>query len=73
MAELVDAHDSKSCPFGGVGSIPTFGTCNKSISPEIQGFTFYGVTNRSHFIKEKGQGLTEEMKNAVDLCQRLDV
>ena len=26
MAELVDAHDSKSCSFGSVGSIPTFGT-----------------------------------------------
>ena len=27
VAELVDAHDSKSCSFGSVGSIPTFGTC----------------------------------------------
>ena len=26
VAELVDAHDSKSCSFGIVGSIPTFGT-----------------------------------------------
>ena len=26
VAELVDAHDSKSCSFGSVGSIPTFGT-----------------------------------------------
>ena len=26
VAELVDAHDSKSCPFGGGGSIPPFGT-----------------------------------------------
>ena len=26
MAELADAHDSKSCSFGNVGSIPTFGT-----------------------------------------------
>ncbi len=26
MAELVDAHDSKSCVFGHVGSIPTLGT-----------------------------------------------
>ncbi len=26
VAELVDAHDSKSCTFGCVGSIPTFGT-----------------------------------------------
>ncbi len=26
VAELADAHDSKSCSFGNVGSIPTFGT-----------------------------------------------
>ena len=26
VAELVDAHDSKSCFFGSVGSSPTFGT-----------------------------------------------
>ena len=26
VAELADAHDSKSCTFGYVGSIPTFGT-----------------------------------------------
>ena len=26
VAELADAHDSKSCSFGSVGSIPTFGT-----------------------------------------------
>ena len=26
VAELVDAHDSNSCAFGRVGSIPTFGT-----------------------------------------------
>ena len=25
VAELADAHDSKSCSFGNVGSIPTFG------------------------------------------------
>jgi hypothetical protein len=25
VAELADAHDSKSCSFGIVGSIPTFG------------------------------------------------
>lgn len=25
MAELADAHDSNSCSFGSVGSIPTFG------------------------------------------------
>jgi len=26
VAELADAHDSNSCAFGHVGSIPTFGT-----------------------------------------------
>lgn len=26
VAEQADAHDSKSCSFGSVGSIPTFGT-----------------------------------------------
>jgi hypothetical protein len=26
VAELADAHDSKSCPFGDEGSIPSFGT-----------------------------------------------
>ena len=26
VAELADAHDSKSCSLGNVGSIPTFGT-----------------------------------------------
>ena len=26
VAELADAHDSKSCSLGIVGSIPTFGT-----------------------------------------------
>jgi hypothetical protein len=28
VAEQADAHDSKSCSFGSVGSIPTFGTCH---------------------------------------------
>ena len=36
VAELVDAHDSKSCPFGGVGSIPTFGTLNPLYATDIQ-------------------------------------
>ena len=30
VAELADAHDSKSCTFGCVGSTPTFGTMEKS-------------------------------------------
>ena len=31
VAELADAHDSKSCSFGSVGSIPTFGTIFKDV------------------------------------------
>ena len=31
VAELVDAHDSKSCDFGHVGSIPTASTIGKSV------------------------------------------
>ena len=30
MAELVDAHDSKSCSFGSEGSTPSLGTMNHS-------------------------------------------
>jgi hypothetical protein len=33
VAELADAHDSKSCTFGYVGSIPTFGTEDYNIGP----------------------------------------
>ncbi len=32
MAELVDAHDSKSCAFGRAGSIPALGTKRDSAS-----------------------------------------
>ena len=43
VAELVDAHDSKSCIFGCVGSIPTFGTADnpkmKSLSRALGLFT----------------------------------
>lgn len=41
VAELADAHDSKSCSFGIVGSIPTFGTlsrvflCSFSLNPHF--------------------------------------
>jgi len=45
MAELVDAHDSKSCSFGSVGSIPTFGT-----KMPLSGAFFFEITciNFSH-------------------------
>ena len=33
VAEQADAHDSKSCSFGSVGSIPTFGIDRSIISP----------------------------------------
>ena len=33
VAELVDAHDSKSCSFGSEGSIPSFGTKKACIRP----------------------------------------
>lgn len=39
VAELVDAHDSKSCSFGSVGSIPTFGT-QASQQILLRGFLF---------------------------------
>jgi hypothetical protein len=32
VAELVDAHDSKSCTFGCEGSIPSFGTIMATLS-----------------------------------------
>ena len=38
MAELVDAHDSKSCAFGRAGSIPALGTKKAVISKRIDGF-----------------------------------
>lgn len=47
VAELVDAHDSKSCLARGVGSIPTFGTEIKT------GFCtqlfYFGSGNRKAF------------------------
>ena len=42
MAELVDAHDSKSCVFGRVGSIPTPGTRNASNTLMELGAFFFG-------------------------------
>ena len=35
VAEQADAHDSKSCSLGSVGSIPTFGTTDYSTSPPL--------------------------------------
>jgi hypothetical protein len=36
VAELVDAHDSKSCTFGCEGSIPSFGTDERSKQKSLQ-------------------------------------
>jgi hypothetical protein len=36
VAESVDAHDSKSCSFGSVGSSPTFGTTHQETIRLIQ-------------------------------------
>ena len=39
MAELVDAHDSKSCAFGRAGSIPALGTLKqKALSKKLKAF-----------------------------------
>jgi hypothetical protein len=52
VAELVDAHDSKSCIFGCVGSIPTFGTRKlkvESLKRKALGFCF--MANVSNYGK----------------------
>ena len=54
MAELVDAHDSKSCSFGSVGSIPTFGT-NK----EMEKTVIVGLVNRNQNQKKSQEYLDE--------------
>ena len=40
MAELVDAHDSKSCPARGEGSIPSFGTYIKYYTFLVEYFIY---------------------------------
>ena len=47
VAELVDAHDSKSCILGCVGSIPTFGTKLKAVS---NGSLFYLLSIESNTV-----------------------
>ena len=54
VAELVDAHDSKSCSFGSVGSIPTFGT-NK----EMEKTVIVGLVNRNQNQKKSQEYLDE--------------
>ncbi len=43
MAEQADAHDSKSCTFGYVGSIPTFGKKKASQFSERLFVSFIGL------------------------------
>ena len=47
MAELVDAHDSKSCSFGSEGSIPSFGTELKAVLARIA--LAFGCTGNQGF------------------------
>ncbi len=54
MAELVDAHDSKSCSFGSVGSIPTFGTYKK-----MEKTVIVGLVNRNQNQKKSQEYLDE--------------
>ena len=44
VAELADAHDSNSCSFGSVGSIPTFGISSTT------------ALNHADYILALGQG-----------------
>ena len=45
MAELVDAHDSKSCAFGRAGSIPALGTIEAVLKDSL-----YFVLKNQKFI-----------------------
>ena len=55
VAELVDAHDSKSCSFGNEGSIPSFGTMAKQVLV-IVGATTSGKTALSLSCAKKYNG-----------------
>ena len=49
VAELVDAHDSKSCLARGVGSTPTSGTIDKTryTKPPFGGFVLNGIVQET--------------------------
>jgi hypothetical protein len=50
MAELVDAHDSKSCTVRCVGSIPTFGTgtrASRNNFPDVLFYLWGGLSYRT--------------------------
>ncbi len=53
MAELVDAHDSKSCSLGSVGSIPTFGTY------KMEKTVIVGLINKNQNQKKSQEYLDE--------------
>ena len=61
MAELVDAHDSKSCIFGCAGSIPAFGTLKQTLKKSASGFCFY-----TKFFARYGPKLTDDFHEAID-------
>ncbi len=53
VAELVDAHDSKSCTFGCAGSIPAFGTEESLFSIEEEAFFVPSRKLRQNTVPEK--------------------
>ena len=55
VAEQADAHDSNSCSFGSVGSIPTFGIILPFVGyekREIFGLAFFGFQNNIFYVDE---------------------
>ena len=57
MAELVDAHDSKSCVLGHVGSIPTLGT-EKGFFGSLFYFQIFSKNLASHLSQNLVQHLS---------------
>ncbi len=58
VAEQADAHDSKSCSLGSVGSIPTFGMNQKPgwiIAPPGRMANHLGVLNRVPLFYSRSQ------------------
>jgi len=64
VAELVDAHDSKSCIFGCAGSIPAFGTKPLALA---KGFIFFMAMWLVYVLKSLRSG-----KRYVGITQHLD-
>ena len=72
MAELVDAHDSKSCVLGHVGSIPTLGT-EKGFFGSLFYFHIFSKNHASHLSKNLVQHLSKNLASHLpqDLVQHL--